>query len=592
MKRVTWQVVLGVLAGLLVGLAIGMTLHARRTTRADLAPAGPEATRERDLAARRAGASMIRGVVVRQDAHADLYLPALTERPGQVPLRWILIAYERQWPAPDEKARNAVAMADAMQRRGFAVALVSFSAKAPSAPAEPTTCASQRACAESVAAVARELTKLTSLYELGARPVLVGEGMGAAVVALIALDTRFDLGFGAPHAAFVMNGVYGPPSDAPEDAEGAPFRYVRADAPPFHVLSASGDSPISAQSSRLFTRALERAGSKRVAGYFVSSRDARSLANFAGDGNDVAEQLSNFVSGSSMIAAPESPRGLADTWGSNAPLSNEAFWADEKLVVRRVADAALRARIRNVFGEMMRDLDPWPAATYDAIDLGAYLKAHPELGQGDQLEVTNARGEKLVLRRSDIDRKKPVIVIGLDDERNLFRMFVTYNVHKTYSWRPETEPRPLLIRNVGAFLYMPGDAGAGLDPSDAGTFHVTTMADFALTPKSFHLTDRDPLAVVRALPKPVAAVLTNEQGCMQCHTFRGEGGRAHHRRASDGKVAEAFALPLEEYPADVLHRFLFEQEAVAKSFGVGPLKVSGPVAKQLLAEVSRARDAK
>ncbi|MDB4939493.1 MAG: Lysophospholipase, partial [Labilithrix sp.] len=286
-----------------------------------------------------------------------------------------------------------------------------------------------------------------------------------------------------------------------------------------------------------------------------------------------------FVRGETTApGGPEMAWALSDAWGKNAPLTSEPFWKDERLVVRKPTDVPFRAAVRNVFGEMMRDLEPWPAATYDAIDLGEYLRAHPELGSGDWLVVTNARGEQLVLSRSEIDRKKPVIVVGIDDERNLFRLFVTYNVHRTYSWKPETDPRPLLVRHIGAFLHVPGGA-EGL--------HVATLADFALTTSSFHLTDEDPLATARTLPKPVVATLTNEQGCLQCHALRGEGARAHHLRASDGKIAEAHGLALEEYPRDVLTRFLFDQDAVSKSFGVGALHVDEATAKQLFAEVSR-----
>jgi hypothetical protein len=117
--------------------------------------------------------------------------------------------------------------------------------------------------------------------------------------------------------------------------------------------------------------------------------------------------------------------------------------------------------------------------------------------------------------------------------------------------------------------------------------HVPTLAEFALTAASFHLVDEDPLAVARNVPKPLATALTNDQGCLQCHALHGNGGRAHHLRAADGQIAEAHGLPLDEYPRDVLHRFLFEQDAVAKSFGVGPLHVSETVANQLLAEVAR-----
>jgi hypothetical protein len=292
------------------------------------------------------------------------------------------------------------------------------------------------------------------------------------------------------------------------------------------------------------------------------------------------------VKGEPVPGGPEGPWALSDTWGAHAPLTTEPFWADEKLITRRPTDAHLRAAVRNVFGEMIKDLEPWPASTYDAIDLGAWLRAHPELGTGELVEVTNARGEKIVLTRSEIDREKPVIVVGIDDERNLFRLFVTYNVHRAYSWKPETEPRPLLVRNIGAFLFVPEAhrrAGAAMPSS----IELPTLAEFALTTASFRVVAKDPLAVARAVPKPLAAVLTNEQGCLQCHTLRGDGARAHHLRAADGKVAEAHGLPLEEYPRDVLTRFLFDQDAVAKSFGVGPLRVDETAAKQLVAEVSR-----
>ena len=114
------------------------------------------------------------------------------------------------------------------------------------------------------------------------------------------------------------------------------------------------------------------------------------------------------------------------------------------------------------------------------------------------------------------------------------------------------------------------------------------LPSFALTTASFHVVDEDPLAVARETPKPLADALTNEQGCLQCHALHGNGARAHHLRAADGQVAEAHGLPLEEYPRDVLRRFLFEQDAVAKSFGVGPLHVDATtVDEQLLAAATR-----
>jgi hypothetical protein len=493
----------------------------------------------------------------RDDVHVDLYLPI----PGAKPAPWMVFAHERGWPAPDEKERAGAGIADALQRRGIAVAVVSFGIS----DAHPFF-----AQADAVAGVIKELVRRAGEYGLASEPVLAGDELGASLVTQLALEPRFGFEPRSLRGVIAMNGVYVDPK-------------ARADAPPFMVVSAHGDSPASAQSSRALVRALEHAGAKRVHGYHASSRDAHTLTNLSGEHNDVGDVVAAFVRGAPTPGGAEGTWALSDTWSAKAPITSEPFWKDERLVVRRPVDARFRATLRNVYGEMIRDLEPWPLATYDAIDLSDYLRAHPELGSGDWVEMTNARGEKVVLKRSEIERQKPVIVVGIDDDRNLFRLFVTYNVHRTYSWKPETEPRPLMVRHIGAFLYQP----RAESDDKASLFRVTTLADTALTATSFRVTDKDPLLVARTVPKLLGATLTNEQGCLQCHSLRGNGGRAHHLRASDGAVAEAYGLPLEEYPRDVLRRFLFEQEAVAKSFGVAPLMVSKAVANELLVEVAR-----
>ena len=534
------------LAFAIIGVVVGAVIGERRAR-------APIATPRHD-------AVVLHGVLTRADVRVDLYLPAPSEKPAP----WMIFAHERGWPAPDEKERTGAAIADALQRRGIAVAVVSFDVT-DERPIDRQ--------GEDVAEVVRELGRRASEYRLVAEPVLAGEQLGAALVTRLALEPRFGLEPAKLRGIIAINGMY----------DAAVLGGARPDAPPFLVLSAHADSPAPAQSSRLLVRALERAGAKDVHGHFVSLREAPTLTNLSGEKNDVTDAVAAFVRKEPRPGNAETAWALADAWGARAPLTTEGFWKDERLVVRRPTDARFRAAVRTVFGEMARDLEPWPAATYDAIDLGDYLRAHPELGSGRWVEVTNARGEKLVLARSEIELKKPVIVIGIDDERNLFRMFVTYNVHRTYSWKPETEPaRPLMIRHVGGFLHVPGEAVEA-----PASMHVATLAAFALTPASFKVVDVDPLAVARNAPKPLAAALTNEQGCLQCHVLRGNGGRAHHLRAADGLVAEAHGLALEEYPRDVLRRFLFEQDAVAKSFGVGPLHVSATVANELLAEVAR-----
>jgi hypothetical protein len=493
--------------------------------------------------------SVLHDVVVKEKAgvQVDMYLPS---RPPS-PAPWLIFAAER--------SSASAGIAEAMQRRGIAVGVLSFAATT-----EPRT----------VAASIRELTARAADWGLDARPTLAGDERGASLMAWLALDPSFSLDATKVRGVVAMNGVY-------DGAVGlgmhAAIDHVRPDAPPFLVLSAHGDSPRSAQSTRAFVRALERAGALRARSYHVAASDAPTLARLVGERNDVGDLVTAFARGAEVPGGAESPWAIADAWGPNAPLSTEPFWShDRGLVVRRPVDDRLRAQLRRVYGATRADaaeLEPWPAVTYDAIDLGEYLRAHPELGSGDWIEVTNARSEKLVLRRDEIERDKPVIVVGLDDERNLFRLLVTYSVRREYSWEPEAVS-PVLARPVGAFLHL---TSAVAHPPFA-----VTLADFALTTASFRVSKDDPLAAARAVPPALARTLTNEQGCLQCHTLRGAGARSHHRRARDGAPTGGYALAFEDYPAAVLRRFLFEQEAVARSFGVNPIGIDPVAATELM----------
>lgn len=561
--RASWSIAVGLLIAVALGVVIGARWHlgAPAATAVDAGAAAREAGR-------------VERVIARPTMQVDLFVPPAAGQPAP----WLLFVHERGFPAPDEKAREGAAIAVALQERGIAVGVLAFT---------PQDGAPSRAAGEEIAAVIRELAGRAAQLGIDPRPVLAGDEAGAALVASLALDARYGLAPAAIRGVVGLNGSYDGVTDSAStpDPE-SPLKQVRADAPPFLLLSAHGDSPHAAESTRRFARALERAGAKEVHAHHASLREAPSLGNLSGERNDVGDLVRAFVKSgrSERDGGLEEPFALEEVWGAHAPLSTEPFWADEKLVVQRPTDARFRAHLRSLYAEMFKDLEPYPLATYSAIDVATWVRAHPELGSGDWLTVTNARGERLALSRAEVERTKPVLVVGIDDERNLFRMFVTYNVHRTYSWKPETEARPLLVRSVGAFLYLPTETAPA--PPD-GTLHPMTGADFALTPESFAVVASDPLAAARAQAPAVAAALTNAQGCLQCHALHGEGARAHHVRARDGQLAEGFGLALEEYPPEVLRRFLFEQKEVAKGFGVGPLELPEATAKPLFAAVRR-----
>jgi hypothetical protein len=459
---------------------------------------------------------------------------------------WVILIEDRTCPG----------MAAELQRRGIAVAVL------PALDGGDDHLIDERS-----ADAAREVEALAKSLNLARAPMLAGNASGASLAALLALDTRFDLSHKLA-GVIALNGTYD-----------TAIRYARADAPSFLILSGHAERPRHAQEARTFARALERAGAHGVRNYHVASRDETALCDLAGEHNDIADLLVSFVRGEPAPGGPESAWAVSDAWSARAPISTEPFWSDARLVVRRPIDDHFRAHLGRIFASSMRELDPWPRQTYDAIDLGEYLAAHPEMGGGPFLEVTNVRGERLVLTRDEIRETKPVIVVGIDDERNLFRLLVTYNVYRSYTFKPETEPRPLLARPVGAFLHLPN--GSDVAP------RVVTFADFALTTSSFRLLADDPLAAVRALPKPLERVLTAEQGCLQCHSLRGAGSRSHHIRAVDGKAIGGEALAFEDYPREVLRRFLFEQDQVAEVFGVSPIRLEKSSAALLFRELTR-----
>jgi hypothetical protein len=277
-------------------------------------------------------------------------------------------------------------------------------------------------------------------------------------------------------------------------------------------------------------------------------------------------------------------------WTSTPPLEHEAFWRDEKLVVTRPVDARFKEAMAPVFQGVSYELHVLPGREYKAIPLAAYLAsraeraeraeagdggpADPATGRGEHLIITNIRGEQLYLTRADLAQHEPVIVIGVDDERNLYRLFTWYRLKREYSWKPgEGASPPTMIRPTGPFLFFPRGAPQHLAN--------TTVAPYGLTPSSFRFVEKDPLASVRHLPAALRESLIGREGCLKCHALRGEGARSHHVRALDGQPHGGFALPLEEYPPGVLHRFLFDQESVAEGFGVGPLAVAPPTAQAI-----------
>jgi hypothetical protein len=201
------------------------------------------------------------------------------------------------------------------------------------------------------------------------------------------------------------------------------------------------------------------------------------------------------------------------------------------------------------------------------------------VGRGRFLITTNIRNEKQFWQREQIEPYKPVLVIGLDDEKNLFRLGVFYRANREYSWKTGAQP-PMMARPLGAFIYFLKDPPEELS---------VQAAQYALTEDSFRLVGSDPLASLKDLQKDVYETVTYRNGCVYCHTLRGVGSRSHHVTAAAGKAHGGFALPLESYPPEVWKNFIFNQHAVAKKIGASPNTVAEETRNSFYELVNKSR---
>ncbi|HEX8725913.1 MAG TPA: hypothetical protein VF737_11050, partial [Gemmatimonadaceae bacterium] len=451
-----------------------------------------------------------------------------------------------------------------------------------------------------VAGIVREATGARDATRL----VFVGRGLGAWMAAMLALDARllqgagmdpgrvdgviairgtYDLGqaalAGHPDAAFFRASVR-------DRRESSPITFARADAPPFLILTGGQDEHSWALMARTFTRALRNAGARQVDDFVVPDRDAHSLVHWTGRGNDLGDLVLGFVASGPRELPADNPFAVRRRWDARPPLDLSEFRSDPAAIVTHPVDDEMRRTLMLLFGTMPWELYSLPGKTYQAIDLLDYLARRPEseIGRGNWLVVSNLRGEAQYFPRDVLERTRPVIVVGLDDEDNLYRVSTFYRLSRAYSWIDGQQPMPLMVRPLGAFLHFP--------TAPPEELRNATFAPFGLDASSFHWVDQDPLAPVRSLTGGLRETMIGTQGCLKCHAFRGAGARAHHALADTGQPYGAFALPLEEYPPEVLRRFLFEQDKVAESFGVVPLPVEHDVAAQLFDTVERERTPK
>jgi acetyl esterase/lipase len=518
----------------------------------------------------------------------DLFLPA----PGAKRPPLLAFVQSRFWQDDNEGSLLAQGLARPLQRAGAAVALVRH---------RPAPVAQHPRQAQDVARALAFLVAQADEYGYDpARIALAGRGSGAQLAALVALDRSYLeahellpdalLGVAAhsgvydltPDGGFSEEGkalVQAAFPDAAARRKASPTEHLRKDAPLFLITFAAMDLPGAERTGSAFAQALREAGAPAAEAFGIPGRDHRTQLDLRDDKNPMRGHLLALLGLGPEYTSLRETFAMRRFWREPS-FSSEGFWKDAKHVVAHDATPLFLRDLNLLFtgsGGPPR-LRP---KRFHALELFAWLERHAkQVGRGRYLVLTNARGEQGVFELEALRPYRPLIVIGADDERELFRLVDFYHTERRTSWQQPEAERWILARPVGAFLHFAEPAPDAIDPRAIGRF--------ALTPESFAVVDADPLAPLRELAPAEQRLLTQEFHCVSCHAFRGAGGRASHLRARDGERVGGYGLPLEEYPPPVWRRYCFEQADVAAEIGASPVPL-GEHAQALFELVERER---
>jgi acetyl esterase/lipase len=521
----------------------------------------------------------------------DLYVPKVIA--SAPPL--LVFLHGGFWSRSDDQYRIGPGVAESLVKSGVAVALVRYRlAPTHRHPAQ----------AKDVAAALSHLIRRAQDYGYDPKRIyLGGHSAGAHLAALVGLDPAYlgEQGLLPSVLAGVVtiSGIYDLASKArvavvqKESIEinfgensgalraASPLAHVRPNSLPFLILNAASDFPGLQLDGRRFAEALRGSGNRNVDHFTLPDQNHISIMQLNGKSGEARALILDFLK---VEALPTEFAALVEAkrrW-LHPPFSTEPFWRDEKLIRSYPVDKRFVQSLATAYGHMKYELLAWPLDQFYAIDLFAYLDSLPSerVGKGDHLVITNLRNEKQYWKRQHSELYRPVIVIGIDDEKNLFRMGVFSHAFREYSWKPGGRP-PLMARPVGAFIYFLDEPPPRLWPHPS---------QYALTQDSFKLVEEDPLGALAELPRAVYEALTFKNGCVYCHSFRGIGSRSHHILSANGAPHGGFALALETYPLQVWKEFMFNQTEVAKKMGTMPNVVDDRARQSLYDLVVESRE--
>ena len=328
---------------------------------------------------------------------------------------------------------------------------------------------------------------------------------------------------------------------------------VSKNAPKLLVLVAPNDSEQSILAARQLAKRVNRTVEARIA--FLPKGGLK-----AGNTNLIRDVIRNFMGLKTNTPAFQEYLTAFAKW-QQPPLNNNAFRSQFNFLQSVKAEKQLKDVVRFFYRNEPHQVKLWPAENYLAFDLYKY-RDHKAPGAGFAT-LKNLRGQVTYLNLDLYKKYDPVIVVGLDDAANLFRLSWFYKTKRMYSW--DDKVQNLSVRTLGPFLHF-------RKPPPSGST-IPLLVRSALTLDGISFSKTDPLAPLESLPNNIRTILTQENMCVHCHEMTIDNKRfdlrAHHMDMA-GRPQGGFALPLKKYSTKVLQAFVFEQDQVAKSIGMTP----------------------
>ena len=211
---------------------------------------------------------------------------------------------------------------------------------------------------------------------------------------------------------------------------------------------------------------------------------------------------------------------------------------------------------RYFFRSQLHQLKQWKFDNYLAFDL---LKFRDRTLPGARyVTLANRRGQQYFMDLEQYETFEPVIIVGVDDEPNMYRFVWFYKTKKMYTWKDDVQE--ISARTLGPMLHFRKPV-----PNE---LNIPLLLRSALSLEGITFSHVDPLAEIASYSDTIQQIITKENKCIYCHPIGTQTARAYHLNALTAEPQGGFGLPFGEYPDHVMSAFLFDQANVAKKIGM------------------------